>query len=153
MGLSKQQTEMAVIGVGVLVLVFVLASNLKKKPEKKPGSDSEATKATAVIPELPGVSPAVVSSDTSKVGSQKERVKLPWGRDPFAAPSEKEYQISDLQLKGVSISKDERGYAFINSEIVRKGDKVGDYEVANVEKDRVLLKRGNQNFYIVFPEE
>ena len=55
-------------------------------------------------------------------------------------------------LNGVFFSGAE-GYALINNRIVKKGDKVGEYEVFEISKDRVLLKKGNQSFYLVFSEE
>ena len=59
----------------------------------------------------------------------------PGAGDPFS-PSKAglEYQRSDLELKGISVGKDKAGFAFINNEIVKTGDKIGGYEVGEVEK-------------------
>ena len=72
---------------------------------------------------------------------------MAWGRDPFS-PSKAglEYQRSDLELKGISVGKDKAGFAFINNEIVKTGDKIGGYEVGEVEKNRVLLKKAGRAF-------
>lgn len=152
--MDKQKNELIITGVGVAVLLFVLAGNFMKKPAKKPVVIMPPAGSSAGAPlKLPAPLAGEVKqyADDKKIGSQKKRAELPWGRDPFLASIEKEYQISDLSLKGISFGKDKRGFAFINNEIVTKGDKIEDYEVVEVEKDRILLKKGSQNFYLPFP--
>lgn len=147
---KKQLVELIVTAVAVVILVFSLIFGSKKKPVKKTVLSSESGAVALVA----SVQDQAKATDANKINAQKERIKLAWGRNPFAEPSQKEYRISELELKGVSLGRDEKGgYAFINNEIVSRGDKVGDYEVIEVEKDKVLLKKGNQNFYLVFPEE
>lgn len=151
--MDKQKKQLIIVGVLILVFIFSLLNSLKKKPATKGGVQVEPA-AGGGVPQ-PAATQQAVSAPTKpsekKLNEQFERAKLAWGRDPFAAPSEKEYQIGELQLKGISFDKKNGGYAFINSDIVKKGDIVGDYEVVEIEKDRVLLKKGNQSFYLVFP--
>jgi hypothetical protein len=63
------------------------------------------------------------------------------------------YTGSNLMLKGVSIGKGRKSYAFINDEIVSVGDIIYGYKVTEVEKNKVLLQRGPESFYLVLPEE
>lgn len=156
--MDKQKKQLIVIGVGIIILIFVMAGNLKKKPAAKPKLPAEVASAVGTSPvaalPIPLKSSAPLDyTDKEKLAAQKEHAKLSWGRDPFSESQEKEYRISELELKGISFAKGKKGFAFINNEIVSKGDRIGDYEIVEVEKDRVLLKKGNQNFYIAFPQE
>ena len=38
-------------------------------------------------------------------------------------------------------------------EKLKKGDMVGNYEVVEIEKGKVMLRKGGQSFYITLPEE
>ncbi len=152
--MEKQKIEFIVIGVGIVVFIIVMAGNLKKKPVK---TSASATPSISLpqITETKTQSPAVplLPADARRIKEQSERSGLTWGRDPFNAYFDREYQRTDLKLQGISFGKDRTGFAFINEEIVKKGDKVGDYEVAEIQKDKVLLKKGNQSFYLAFPYE
>lgn len=149
--MDKQKKQLIIVGVLILVLIFSVLNSLKKKPAGGTGVEAQPSPA-AVPPPAAAVAPAApLRPDEKKSGAQLERAKLAWGRDPFSAPSEKEYQIGELQLKGISFDKGKGGFAYINNDIVKKGDVIGNYEVIDIEKDRVLLKKGNQSFYLVFP--
>lgn len=148
--MDKQQKQLIIAGVLIIALIFSVMNSLRKKPKKKASLLPE-TPAESSSPGATADSSSGQAVNNNKLSVQQERLKLPWGRDPFAEPSEREYQIGELELKGISFGKDKKGFAFINNEIVRKGDKVGSYEVVEVEKDKVLLKKGNQDFYLAFP--
>lgn len=147
-----KQTKQLIITAGlVVVLVFSVLSGLKKKPQIK-----AAPKALASQPSASSVAPVTATAGlkpNDELSLQLERLKLSWGRDPFAFTMDKGFQRNELKLKGISFGKEKGGFAFINDEIVKKGDTIGDYEVADVQKDRVFLRRGNQDFYLMFPEE
>ncbi len=153
--MKKAQLELIIICVCVIIIVFSIAGNLKNKAAKKITLPSAAAPAPAAseqaasIPIAPAVTPAKI------IKAQQERTKLNWGRDPFALSSDidKENQKTELQLKGISFGKDKNAFAFINNEIVKKGDKVSDYEIVEVEKDKVLLRKGSRSFYLALPEE
>ncbi|MDD5654841.1 MAG: hypothetical protein PHR91_04280, partial [Candidatus Omnitrophica bacterium] len=91
----------------------------------------------------------------AKAKLQKEYAAKPWGRDPFLRVKTVEAgsRTSSLELKGISIGSDKKGFALINQEIVRVGDKIEGCEVLNIEKNRVLLQKGGQSFYLKLPEE
>ncbi len=152
--MSKEKLEIGVTLVGVVIFAVVVIGNFKPKSSGRKAGD------TAAIQQQPG--PALkagpdlqlVPAAQRELNLQKERSETAWGRDPFSpSKSGLEYQRSDLELKGISVGKDKAGFAFINNEIVKTGDKIGGYEVGEVEKDRVLLKKGGQSFYLTLPEE
>jgi hypothetical protein len=147
-----KQTKQLVITAGlVVVLILAMLGNLKKKPQKK--AIPEPSPAQPVAPSVSPVGTAAGLKPNDELSLQLERLKLSWGRDPFAFTMDKGFQRNELKLKGISFGKEKGGFAFINNEIVKKGDTIGDYEVADVQKDRVFLRRGNQDFYLMFPEE
>ncbi len=153
--MSKEKIEIGVTLAGVVIFIFIIIGNFKPKPPKaksaappagQPGQSARVLK--------PGNSPQLVPADQQELNIQKERADMAWGRDPFSASKAGlEYQRSDLELKGISVGKDKAGFAFINNEIVKTGDKIGGYEVGEVEKNRVLLKKGGQSFYLTLPGE
>ncbi|MDO8748272.1 MAG: hypothetical protein Q7J72_04040 [Candidatus Omnitrophota bacterium] len=161
---KKEKIEAGVTIIGVVALIAILAGSFGKKPDNRNASYGEPGRTTSSETSAAGpknTSPsalqqaaAAITADSSTIGLQKERENIPWGRDPFSASKiSREYQRADLELKGISFGADKSGFAFINNEIVKSGDKVGDYEVVAIEKDKILLKRGTQSFYLALPKE
>jgi hypothetical protein len=150
--MTKEVKQLIMVGVLVVVLIFAMLNTFKKKPSKKttPGNKPVAGSTTGVKATLPAVN---IPADNKTIASQKQRLDLGWGRDPFNTAIDKEFQFSDLKLKGISFGDDQQGYAFVNNDIVKKGDRVGDYEVVNIEKDKVLLRKAGQSFYLTFPQD
>lgn len=150
--MTKDQVQITVIIVGLAVLGAVVMSNMKNKNIKKPVAQPEA--AAPVIDSGVKVTAKLRLADSGVLENQKKRAEAPWGRDPFSSDTYKSGQASsELKLQGISYRKDNVGFAFINNEIVKKGDTIVDYEVEEVLKDRVLLKKGSQSFYLTFPSE
>ncbi|OQX80844.1 MAG: hypothetical protein B6D56_03995 [Candidatus Omnitrophica bacterium 4484_70.1] len=154
--MDKKRIELIATGVLIVIFVFVLANSFKRKrppPAKVKPLLPEETKEIPMPPVLKkeaGYKPASREALTL----QKERAKLDWGVDPFYHPIKKELTSGlRLVLKGVSIGKGRRNFAFINDEIVGEGEKILGYEVVKVEKDKVLLRKGKEKFYLVLPEE
>lgn len=148
---DKQKKQLIMVGVLLIVLIFAVMSSMKKKPANT--AEFKAGPSAGIAPKLqaPAGPVAAPKPEEKKLNAQLERAKGAWSRDPFVAPSEKEYQMGTLQLKGISFDKTKGGFAFINNDIVKKGDTIGEYEVVDIEKNRVLLKKGNQSFYLAFP--
>lgn len=149
--MEKQQKQLIMTGVLVVILIFSVMNSLKKKPGKKKVVVQQPPVENNV--KTPLVSNQVTTEEDNLSKLQEERIRLAWGRDPFSASVAKDYQISEFRLQGISFGKNKTGFAFINDEIVKKDDRIGDYEVVEVEKDKVLLRKGNQTFYITFPVE
>jgi hypothetical protein len=150
--MTKEQKEIAMI-LGMLpVLAVAVLSGMKHKKINTPvaAPQSSLTLANAGIK----VSTAPAAADSNTLETQKRRAEAPWGRDPFSSDTYKSGQAnSELKLQGISCRRDKVGFAFINNEIVKKGDIIGGYEVGEILKDKVLLRKGSQSFYLTFPEE
>ncbi|MFA5118665.1 MAG: hypothetical protein WC695_07400 [Candidatus Omnitrophota bacterium] len=153
--MSKQIKQLILTGCLIVVLALVTLGNIKKKPSRAPVPQTQSTVAlappVAISSSAAPASPAA-TSDTMRA-QQLERGKLNWGRDPFIGLFDKEFKMDELKLQGISFGKNRAGYAFINNEIVKQGDAVGGYEVVEVEKAKVLLKKESQSFYLTFPGE
>ena len=155
--MAKEKFQLVVIAAGIVILLSIIAGNLKKKPAKKQPSDNKPVQ--EAMPKVSSAAgavslPAAGAAGDEELSLQKERAKLNWGRDPFAAAKiSKESRGANLQLKGISFGKDKKGLAFINNEIVKKGDIMGDYEILEVEKHKVLLRKAEQTFYLTLPQE
>ena len=155
--MSKEKVQLIVTAVGIIMLIFLIAGSLKKKPAKGQISKTEPEQET-LSKTAPGAGavpfPVATAVNDEELSLQKERAKLDWGRDPFAAVKiGKEFRGVNLELKGISFGKDKRGFAFINNEIVKEGDIIGDCEVIKIEKDKALLRKSGQTFYLTLPQE
>ena len=154
--MSKQKNELIATVVLVVIFASLIAGNLKNSSKKKstPAPAAESAKVEPVTKSALPQEPIDTAAVKKNEESQKERAELAWGRNPFSAiKASKEFQKTHLELKGISLGKDKNALAFINNEIVKKGDVVGNYEVVEIEKDKVMLRKGGQSFYITLPEE
>lgn len=147
MKMNKKFLVIASILIIILIGIIII-------PQMKPREKAEV-KPMPFLKEVPKIENALPKPavDVKRIKSREERMKLPWGRDIFSTDLEKEYQISELQLKGISLGKDKTSFAFINDEIVKVGDRIGDYQVIEIEQKRVLIRKGNQSFYLTFPTQ
>jgi len=161
--MDKKLIEIVATVALVAVLGAVVMMNLGKKgPRSAKGpvrsSESATTLALPSNMSVPGEqsqSQEAAALSEAKAKLQKEYAAKPWGRDPFLRVKTVEAgsRTSSLELKGISIGSDKKGFALINQEIVRVGDKIEGCEVLNIEKSRVLLQKGGQSFYLKLPEE
>ena len=152
--MDKSIKEIIITTVLLLVLVGIIFHNFKGESKKKPRKTSPSFQEGSGEEVSSSVSRSV---DKQTIGLQRQRAEtLTWVRDPFQyleTEIDKSYHTDALMLKGISIGRDKPGFAFINSDIVRVGDRIGGYEVIQIQKDKVLLKRGTQIFYLTLPEE
>jgi len=146
---KKEQVQLAVIGAGLVVLVFFLITNLKtaaKRPNRPAAPEAAPAAASADAPVLR-------KRDAGRaLGLQEKRWETAWGRDPFRAMSDTAGRLVELQLKGISFSPQKQGFAFINDQIVTVGDAVSGYTVSRIEKEKVVLTRDAQTFILSFME-
>jgi len=152
--LNKAVKEIIITVVLIVILVVIVISNLKGG--KKAGKAKRVSGRQQIVKVTP--SSGSIPADKKTLSLQKQRAEtLSWDRDPFvyveAEVDRKDYRTSTLQLKGISLGRDKIGYAFINDEILKVGDTIGGYEVLQIQKDKVLLRKGNQSFYLTLPEE
>jgi hypothetical protein len=151
--LNKTVKEIIITVALIVVLAVIVINNLKEG-----GKGKQVRKAREFRQAVEVLSPSGgVSADKKTLNLQKQRAEtLAWGRDPFVyveAEAGRGYRTSALELKGVSLGENKIGYAFINNEILKVGDTIGGYEVLQIQKDKVLLRKGNQSFYLTLPEE
>jgi len=153
--MDKKKIELIITGILIIVFVIVLANSLKPRRPKKVVKPPTEIK----VKELPSIPIKIKEREynvatPSELTAQKKRAELEWGIDPFYHPVKKDVASSlRLVLKGVSIGKGRKNYAFINDEIVAEGERISGYKVVRVEKNRVLLRRGKEEFYLILPEE
>jgi len=150
--MDRQKFAIIVVVIGIPIFIVMMAKNLKLN-KKKPAAAPAAQISPAMEPAAQVVKAVPVQKDAKSLEMQKVRAELAWGRDPFFSDPYKAGQASDLQLLGISYRVDGGGFANINNEIVRARDLVKGFEVVEVLKDKVLLKKGDQSFYLTFPEQ
>jgi hypothetical protein len=153
--MDKKKIEFIATGVLIVVFIFVLANAFKpKKPKPKPTPEAVKEEKRIPVPSVEETKPLPSTVSPKLISLQKERAKLDWGRDPFSRVMREEvYSGTSLILKGVSLGRDGVGYAFINDEVVTVGDTIAGYQVIEVEKNKVLLRKEEESFYLVLPEE
>lgn len=150
--MKKEQIQLSVIGVGLVLMAFFLVKNLNPPAKRQAAADAPAA---AAAPVDAVVLPAPVNSRVrDKISAlQLKRAESAWGRDPFWSVSDSTGKLNELELKGISFSNNKKGYAFINDQIVSAGDTLAGYAVTRIEKDRVMLTRGAQTFFLTFSDK
>ena len=66
---------------------------------------------------------------------------------------DKEFQASDLKIEGIMLGVNGQNLAIINGQIVRKGDLLGAFAVAEIWENIVILKQGEQTFELKLNKE
>lgn len=157
--MDKQKQQLIGLGALVLVLVVLMVNAfMPKKPRPNP-VPSAAAPASGLAFTPPAAAPeskietGYAKATSDEINEQLAHAQKDWGADPFFRRAGKEVlQGSSLTLKGISMGSGRRKYAAINDQIVTVGDIIFDYRVEEIEKTRVLLKRGTESYYLVWPE-
>ncbi len=128
---SKKKVELTITGVGVIVLIFLIANYMPKSRDNKTISKVE-----------PYPTPGVAKMATPGVGYGND---VKWGRDPFLldASNVKEQGMEELVLNGI-VSDRENQYAIINNDVVKLGDKVNGMTVIEINENNVVLDENGQ---------
>jgi len=154
--MDKQKIQIIITSILVVILIIVVFINFKPKPRKKPVVKPKPVDKINIPLPPPGAkksSPPSATATPEELETQRKRAKMEWGLDPFYHAISKEIRMgSGLKLKGISFGGG-KGYAFIDNEIVTVGDVIAGYEVKEIQKNKVLLKRGDENFYLLLPED
>ncbi len=148
--MDRRKKEIIITVILVIILLVAIIMNVKREKYPKKGK-----KPAVSLKTKEGKPPSKsVKANADIIALQKKRAELAWGRDPFFfTKTKKIYKGRKLLLKGISLGKDGRGYAFVNDEIVTVGDVVSGYKVMEIKKDKILLKKGSDTFYLGMPEE
>ncbi|MFA4992493.1 MAG: hypothetical protein WC571_00830 [Candidatus Omnitrophota bacterium] len=137
----KELIELGVTGILLAVLVLAFAGAAKKAAGRRNGPKAvELTGAAAV---------GMAGSGSLYNLLEKESDSLELKRDPFtSAPiiSEKNMQ-SGFCLTGILWDK-LKPLAIIDGQIAKKGDRIGNKEVVDIKRDRVILSDGQEFFEI-----
>ncbi|MBI4437214.1 MAG: hypothetical protein HY590_07380 [Candidatus Omnitrophica bacterium] len=84
------------------------------------------------------------------------------GRDPFwplVTESGKVLQgfdvatLEDIYLEGIIWDSKGDSIAMINGMILRKGDRIGDFEILKIEEDRVILQSANGHHLLTLDKD
>ncbi len=66
---------------------------------------------------------------------------------------EKEKTASGLLLEGIIYDEHGLSYCLVNGEVVKVSDKVGDYQVLKIEKNKIVFIKGGQYLEVELKEE
>ncbi len=111
------------------------------------------------------VKPVPNSVPEEDLKKQRKRLTMEWGRDPFFGVLEEdgngeqdpEYagdttgDIPEIYLTAISWMS-ENPIALINRQDVSEGDFILGYEVVDIQKNKVILRKGNKE-HVLTPEE
>lgn len=128
----KKRIELTVIGIGVVILIFLVTNHMSKSGGSKGVSKNEAYHTS--------------ESAMMAVSESESWDKLRWGRDPFLLDTsnmQEEQGMEDLVLNGIMPDK-QNPYAIINNKVVKLGDKVGGMTVIEINESNVVLDENGQ---------
>ncbi len=150
---SKDKTQLTITGVLVIVLVGVIAMQVKgcqaKRAKYRPKTAKEMSQARAARKKAQTL-PQVVPTAQDK---QKEVTKEDyenWQGSPFSIRrrSSSGGGMGSLQLSGIVIdtSNPKESYAILNDYILKEGDKVEDTTVLKIEEDSVTVETKGKKY-------
>ena len=148
---KKKTIEYIVIGACVVGLIAILPKYIGRgKKKTKPKKPAAVSVDKILAPETAKPTEA----DEDIIAKQEEFASRPWGRDPFFfAKTKKLYKGESFALKGISLGPKRKGFAFINDEVLSVGEEIEGYTILEIQRTRVLLKKGGDSFYLSMPEE
>jgi len=149
--MDKKKKEIIITVIFIIVLVVVVFTRLRKK---SPSGKITKPVATKTGNQSSSLLSKPVKANKDIINSQLKRIQLPWGRDPFSLANSKKIRTGrNLDLKGISLDTNGKGYAFINDKIVAVGEVILGYKIIEIKHDKVLLKKGEDSFYLGMPKE
>jgi hypothetical protein len=149
---QKDKNQLTITGVLILFLILltVRAVNETKKHVKPPPSP---------LPVAAGVAPLPPSPDIEQKGTQNNTTqpalanpgpeKLEFRRDPFS--KQVIVQSSGYFLSGIAWD-DLNPKAIINNQVLEVGEKIHKGIILKIEKDRVVIREGDQDRVFVLGE-
>ena len=118
-----------------------------------PGSRSEVPPAAATV-QMPVAAATAAESATIRPESllPEDKVRQPWGRDPFRKPQKQRKQPArdTWTLTGIVYSP-EFPVAYINRKAAREGDTIDNARIVKIEKAAVTLEYQGNRFTITVP--
>jgi len=143
---KKEIIESGVTGILILILIFAVIRAVKKAGEAR-GSKDKQTASTVFVKEGPAEEKHFQGETISGSNFEKLREEgrdLELKTDPFSgAPILPEKALSSgIYLNGI-LWDETSPLAIINDEVVKIGDRVGEYAVVKIKKDSVILSNGS----------
>jgi type II secretory pathway component PulC len=129
---NKKKIELTITGIGIIILIFLIANHMPKSKDNKSVSKAEPYPTLEVGFE--------VTNNEQRTTNDEH-----WGRDPFLLDTSnvKEQGMEDLVLNGI-VSDRENQYAIINNDVVKLGDKVNGMTVIEINENNVVLDENGQ---------
>lgn len=159
---SLQKREKILMGlVGFVALFFVVDQFICGDNTPQPPKLAKGTGVQKTITQDSDTK--IVKSKSKKSIVQRNSLKVPieyttWGRNPFAGAirltkSDSSDTVSDnLDLRGI-IWKGQKARVLIGDEILKKGGRVGDLEILDIKRDRVICRKGGKIVTLVLKED
>jgi hypothetical protein len=135
----KNRTKIIITAVLILVLIFAWANTFRVLSKiyklNKPSNTPSATIPTpSAISAIPPVSKREWREDDN----------LEWKRCPFSGTNySKETSTEELAISGI-IWDEANPRTIINGQICGEGEKIGDFLIEKIEKQRVILSNGTK---------
>lgn len=138
---KKKVQILVMILLGIVFLYLLISTFLggsKAKPataKKPPAFQNQASKVT-------GLGVAAVDDSLNMVLEEDG-----WGKSPFSMETPEAEPVvqakESLQLQGIVFGKGDASYAMINEKIVKKGERIADNTVKEIQQDQVILETDN----------
>lgn len=145
--MDKRRAEYIIAAVLVLVFVLILANSISKViPKARRGNK------TIVAMPAAGKTAALDFDKLSAPGQKAEDDDPGWGRDPFNPAGAADLagdSIASLALMGITTGLNTKPRAVINDQLVTVGSRIGSFTILKIEKDKVLLTDGKEDFELL----
>ena len=167
--MTKSTKELVITLCLLPVLALVVMNALRQGRGTSEGTPESlaATPGESGEEEVTGedVKPVLSSVPEEDLNKQRKRSTMEWGRDPFfgvwgqegaeqgwvAYSGVETKELSELSLTAISWMP-ENPIVLINKQLVSEGEFVLGYEVVDIQKDKVILRKGNKE-HVLTPEE
>ncbi len=155
--LKKKEKRLVAIA-GSFVIIFVLNTFVCGKSEKPKVETAKKVEAKSVVVERTP-SNVVKRSKPRRVKKTNNPVQFTsWGRDPFweafrlAEVDPANTDSSNFVFRGV-IWKGDEAHVLIGDAVLKEGERSGDLQILNIDKNRVVCKKGRKIITLVLQND
>lgn len=139
MKITKNQKRLFVIlGLVLCYAIFDIIINLDQYKSLYLGFDKSATQSSNTL---------IKSKKKIEINTNINPIELTWNRDPFKSDrrilkkeEKKQDKLQALYLQAITYSGN-NSLVIINDQILQIGDKIGEYKVQKIYKDKVKLTK------------
>ena len=155
--LKKKEKRLVAIAGGA-VIFFVLNQFVCGKSEKPQDETAKKIEAKSVVVERTP-SNVVKRSKPRRVKKTNNQMRFTsWGRDPFweafrlAEADSANADSSNFVFRGV-IWKGDEAHVLIGDAVLKEGERSGDLQILNIDKNRVVCKKGRKIITLVLQND